>query len=126
MPQKSSEKSTFKKEERLCTFKEIEELKIKGKPLFVHPFKTSWMKTEGDMNKILILAPKRNFKKAVDRNLLRRRIREAYRKNKNIIAGESINIFISYVAKDILDFTLIEEKLKEVLKQIANAVSGKK
>lgn len=78
------------------------------------------------MNKILILAPKRNFKKAVDRNLLRRRIREAYRKNKNIIAGESINIFISYVAKDILDFTLIEEKLKEVLKQIANAVSGKK
>jgi ribonuclease P protein component len=126
MPQKSSEKSTFKKEERLCSFKEIEELKIKGKPLFVHPFKTSWMKTEGGINKILILAPKRNFKKAVDRNLLRRRIREAYRKNKNIIAGGSINIFISYIAKDILDSTLIEEKLKEVLKQIANAVSREK
>jgi hypothetical protein len=57
MPQKSSEKSTFKKEERLCSFKEIEELKIKGKPLFVHPFKTSWMKTAGGTNKILILAP---------------------------------------------------------------------
>jgi ribonuclease P protein component len=125
MPQKSSEKSTFKKEERLCSFKEIEELKIKGKPLFVHPFKTSWMKTAGGTNKILILAPKRNFKKAVDRNLLRRRIREAYRKNKDILAGESIDIFISYISKDILDSAVIEEKLKEVLKQIADAAAEK-
>ncbi len=94
--------------------------------MFVHPFKTSWMKTGGGINKILILAPKRNFKKAVDRNLLRRRIREAYRKNKDIIAGESVDIFISYVAKDISDYNFIEEKLKEVLKKIADAVSREK
>ena len=125
MAQKSSEKNTFKKEERLCSFKEIEALKVSGNPLFVYPFRASWMETGSAVNKILILAPKRNFKKAVDRNLIRRRIRESYRLNKDILPQRGIDIFVSYIAKEILEYNLIEEKLKEVLKQIADGAAEK-
>jgi hypothetical protein len=41
------------------------------------------------------------------------------------LPGESIDIFISYISKDILDSAVIEEKLKEVLKQIADAAAEK-
>lgn len=84
------------------------------------------MRSTGLVNKILVLAPKRYFKKAVDRNLLRRRIKESYRLNKGMLPDGGMNIFISYIAKEILDYSFIEEKLKEVLKQIADAAAGEK
>ena len=69
---------TFKKEERLCSFNEINDLLRRGKSFFTDPFRVVFVKMEGDrQDKILISIPKRNFKRAVDRNLLKRRIREA-------------------------------------------------
>ena len=55
---------------------------------------------------------KRNFKKAVDRNVLKRRLREAYRLNKHRIAASN-RLVIAYIynAKEILTFAQIEERL---------------
>ena len=72
---------TFKKEERLCSFNEINDLLRRGKSFFTDPFRVVFVKMEGDrQDKILISVPKRNFKRAVDRNLLKRRIRVAFSK----------------------------------------------
>ncbi len=76
---------TFKKEERLSRKKIIEQLFSEGKSFIEHPFKVVWFDYKLATNfpvQVLISVSKRNFKRAVDRNRLKRLIREAYRKNK--------------------------------------------
>ena len=77
---------TFKKTERLCTKKDIESLYSAGKHKTFPPLKIYWKKTvfEGPVRaRVVISVPKRIFKRAVDRNLIKRQIREVYRLNKN-------------------------------------------
>ena len=76
---------TFRKNERLCRKTSIDELFSKGQSFFVYPFKISWIiaqEDEGSPAQVLISVPKRNFKKAVKRNQIKRLIREVYRKER--------------------------------------------
>lgn len=105
---------TFKKSERLHKKKQIKELFDRGSSFYLYPFKVIHLisSEESDHPQILISVSKRNFKKAVDRNLLKRRIREAYRLNKDQInAGQNLLIAYIYTAKEILTFTEIQRKL---------------
>lgn len=72
---------------------------------------------------ILISVSKKVFKRAVDRNLIRRRIREAYRLNKGLIFSQSTRSLPTYVtflytAKTILSFEEIEKGTKLALKKL--------
>lgn len=96
----------------------------KGETFFHYPFKVVYqnISIEGEgtqvPNAIMVSVPKRNFKRAVKRNLLKRRIRESYRLNKEILAapeGCRTNILFVYVSKEIKEFSYIEEKVKEIL-----------
>ena len=116
--------ASLKKNERLCSFSEIQSLMKKGETFFHYPFKVVYqnisIEEEGTQtpNAIMVSVPKRNFKRAVKRNLLKRRIRESYRLNKEILAapqGCRTNILFVYVSKDIKEFSYIEEKVKEIL-----------
>ena len=116
--------ASFKKDERLCSFSEIQSLMKKGETFFHYPFKVVYqnisIEEEGNQapNAIMVSVPKRNFKRAVKRNLLKRRIREGYRLNKEILAapqGCRTNILFVYVSKDIKEFSYIEERVKEIL-----------
>lgn len=81
----------FKKEERLHEKKLIGTLFKEGKSFYKFPFKVLYYKLEEAESypaKVLISVSKHNFKRAVDRNRIKRLIREAYRKNKYILLGE--------------------------------------
>lgn len=124
-------KYTFSKEERLKSRKEIKELFDKGSSFFIYPFKTFYLPiTSPDSsckNKLLISISKKNHKKAVDRNLLKRRIREAYRLNKRLLTdnGPSFAIGLVFVSRQILSFSEIDSKLKLVMKRLNDIRSGK-
>lgn len=106
---------TFRKEERLTKEKLIRELFEKGSSFYSFPFKVYFM-PHPDQNQpfhqVLISVPKKNFRKAVLRNLIKRRIREAYRLNKSLIPG-SKKLLIAYIynTKEILTFAQIQERL---------------
>ena len=118
--------ASFTKSERLCSFREIQSLMKNGESFFHYPFKVVYEKValtqeQQRPNAIIVSVPKRNFKRAVKRNLLKRRIRESYRLNKGILTapqGCSINILFVYVAKDIKEYSYIETRLKEAMELI--------
>jgi len=76
---------TFKKEERLNSKKLIEKLFNEGESFKAYPLRIIWLETDNAVNSpasLLISVSSKKFKKAVLRNLMKRRIREAFRKNK--------------------------------------------
>lgn len=112
---------SFKKPERLHKRDDIELLFKDGQKFFLGPFRVTHLEnSSGEAGiKVMIGVPKRNFKKAVDRNLIKRRIREAYRLNRNELKDKldkkSIHVFIYYQANEKLPFVEIEAKIKLIL-----------
>ena len=76
--------------------------------------------------KVLFSTPKKFHKRANRRNLLRRRMREAYRLNKSLLSesGKSgaVEMAIIYSSKEVLDFKTIENAVRKVLKNVAEAL----
>ncbi len=120
-------KQTFGKEERLRSKKQIDRLFVKGESFFVYPFKVIFLSVRGgdsELPKVLITVSKRNFKKAVDRNKLKRLIREAYRKNKAALLTSSemnrhtLIVGLIYTGKTILPYAEIERKIILILQRL--------
>ena len=104
---------SFPKSERLNKKKAIQELFDKGSSFYLHPFRVYFQKNTAEaVHQVMFSVSKKNFKKAVDRNLLKRRMREAYRLNKGSLSGTStIQMAYIYTAKEILSFKEIRDKL---------------
>lgn len=111
---------TFKKNERLRSKKAIKALFASKSSGFTYPFKYLIFPNQSiKYHQVLISVPKKQFKKSVDRHLINRRIKEAYRLNKHILTCEiKYDIAFIYVAKEILSFTDIEKKVSLTLQQI--------
>ena len=106
-------KQTFKKINRLSRQTDIQELFNSSSSFYIHPFKVLMSPGDGGV-KVLISVPKKLFPRAVDRNRIKRQIREAYRKNRidDSEAKEfNFNIAYIYLAKEPLEFKVIENKL---------------
>lgn len=69
---------------------------------------------------VLIWAPKSLFKHAVDRNRMRRIMREAYRLNKMPLEGKNLQIAFNYIDKEQQPFEVIERAMRKAIKRIAN------
>jgi ribonuclease P protein component len=123
----------FPKAERLCSKRAIGLLFEKGrtdvKSFYLFPFRVSYHYTfapDGtrigpNTAAVLINVPKRQFKRAVDRNLLRRRIREAYRLNRQLLGVEApppTELAFLYIAKTEISFQEIESGLKRALHKV--------
>ena len=121
-------KNTFKKTERLHSKLLISKLFKDGNSFFVYPFRITYDVVERGDNppvQILVSASKRNFKTAVDRNRIKRLIREAYRKNKHDVWGcfdnktnKMLLISIVYAAKTIVSYAEVERKLILILQRL--------
>ncbi|MFA6947145.1 MAG: ribonuclease P protein component [Pedobacter sp.] len=116
---------SFKKEERLCNIKLIEKLFSDGSSFLVYPFRIVWLPEDSNSKlpvQILISVPKKKFKRAVDRNLIKRRIREVYRLHKSEDLYSFLNehsarilLAVNYIGNEIPDYGFLEKKFKDAL-----------
>lgn len=116
---------TFGKEEHLCNISEIQKLFTEGKSFFKHPVKLLWLPGDWSGNpvlKVLISVSKRNFRNSVDRNRIKRLIRECYRRNKIIaeegLAGKCCTIALIYAGKEIPEISLLEPIIIKLLQRL--------
>lgn len=125
----------FKKSEKLKSRKLIGMLFEKGKSFSVFPFKVFYLNnTIGDGLQTGVGVSSRNFKKAVDRNRIKRLMREAYRLQKNELQNkitakqQSLGVFILYIGKELPEYPLVLEKIKSVIQKLnynTNEISSK-
>ncbi|MBL0330995.1 MAG: ribonuclease P protein component [Bacteroidetes bacterium] len=122
---------TFSKNERLCSKILIERLIETGKSFNHSPYRISWLPIAESSApiKVVISVPKRSFKRAVDRNRLKRQTREIYRKHKqnvyDVLGENKLLVMIFYTAKTKLEFKELELKLKEALERLSKTVAVK-
>ena len=111
---------SFPKEQRLRQRETIANLSAKGSSLFKYPLKAYWMPGEAQKSRFAVAVPKKNFKRAVKRNLLKRRIRESLRLNQaECLDGFRADYLFVYVAKDVCEYGEIEAAVKDILKKSA-------
>ena len=106
---------TLSKEEKVCSKTDIARLIKNGVYNNAPCLRYSYLSSGADVSRILVSVPKRNFKRAVKRNLLKRRIREAYRLNKELLS-EAVDILFIYTSREVLPFKDIEESVVAALK----------
>ena len=118
---------TFKKEERLCNKKLIDELYHNGSSFLCYPFKVSWLLTQSSPQpaQIIFSVAKKRYRRAADRNLIKRRMREAYRLHKQqflyeqlTTRSQSILLSVSYIGTDIAGYGFIEKKMLKMFIQL--------
>ena len=126
--------NSFKKEERLCNIQLIEKLYHNGSSFLVYPFRIIWLSSEANSEfpvQVLISIPKKKFKRAVDRNLLKRRIREIYRlqKSEDLFPflnerSEKIVLAINYIGNEIAEYASMEKKFNAAMLRLKKNIAG--
>lgn len=124
-----TETHCFPKSEKLCGLTTINRVFSEGNRIKIYPFRCVWLKSESNQNvRIMFSVPKKHFHHAVDRNLFKRRMREAYRLNNSILKNTcslqniGLDIAIVYNSSEKLDYSSIEKRMIGLLSKLQSAV----
>lgn len=131
-----SRSQTLSKKERLKSFRKIRLLFDAGERFRQHPFLVYYSllipettTSEDELLQMGISVGTRNFKKAVTRNLLKRRTREAYRKHKVELKevlqtkGYAMSVFFVYTHAEVSEYAEIEQAMVAALKKLINSIA---
>lgn len=116
----TAQTNTLPKEERLCGKTGISHLLAKGRHGNVPNMRYLCLKDNGkEFNRIMVSVPKKLFKRAVKRNLLKRRIRESYRKQKHDLNLKSgVDLLFMYSTKEVLSYEEIYKTVGQIIRKI--------
>lgn len=127
---------TLGKNERLKSRKQIDQLFSEGKKFSVTPFRIFYiaqiLPEKDPQTKAIqfgVAVSTKNFKRAVDRNRIKRLTREAWRLQKNELAeelkitGKQLNIFFVYNSKELPDFNSVKDKVALALKKLSSIIN---
>lgn len=122
-------KFTLSKAERLSGKNNIDLLFTQGHSFVVFPFRIVYTFLTASQQEsraaMFVSVPKKKFKRAVKRNLIRRRVKEAYRLNKHlllpVLEEQNLHVAIAflYLDREVREYHSIESKIKELLTQFA-------
>ena len=134
-----SRQFTLGKNERLKSRKQIEKLFGEGKSFVVNPFRVYYIVNgvpiaigRSMVNSSIqfgVGVSAKNFKRAVDRNRIKRLIREAWRLQKNElkeqlrVSQKQLNVFFIYTGKELPDFATVKDKVAVALKKLSDKVN---
>lgn len=118
-------RNTLPKKERLCGKTAISKL-LAGKKGSVPGIRFIYLKDTGaDTNRIVVSVSKKFFKRAVKRNLLKRRIRESYRMQKHALEVKGVDILFIYFTKEILSYEEIYKAVGQIIDKINQSAAPK-
>ncbi|HLF45610.1 MAG TPA: ribonuclease P protein component [Chitinophagaceae bacterium] len=132
---------TLGKKERLKSRKQIERLFSKGKKFIVAPFRILYLTDltpnapggpavkEKSLLQVGVAVSAKNFKKATDRNRIKRLTREAWRLQKNNLkeklatGDQQLNVFLIYTAREMPVYNLVKEKVAVILQKLSGKLN---
>lgn len=129
----AAERFTLSKEERICSKKLINELFTgNGRSMTAFPLRVVFMKRtivdDQPRAAMLVSVPKRYFKHAVDRNRVKRQVREAFRRNKSMITQnltddhESVAMAFVWLTNEKYPSSEVENRMVRLLTRISECL----
>jgi ribonuclease P protein component len=128
-----AKKFTYSGPEKLKSRKLLNQVFAEGKSLNVFPLKITYIindRIEARTTQVGVGVSSRHFKKAVDRNRIKRLLRESYRLNKYSLLELlpekiQLNVFILFIGKEMSETELIPAKIQMALQKLGNSFLNK-
>lgn len=115
---------SYPKHEKLKSRKLIEKLFLEGNSITIFPLTLIFLQA-GNRNKIGVSVSKKNFRKAVERNKIKRLLREAFRHNKYLLIDNNVEgyaFMILYISKDLPDYKSVNNNMKQLFTKFLNSL----
>ncbi|MCR4860776.1 MAG: ribonuclease P protein component [Bacteroidales bacterium] len=121
----SPQAHTLSKEERLCGKTTVSALISDGKWGASGHIRFCWAAgRQTGINRLMVSVPKKFHKRAVRRNLLKRRLREAYRLQKELLTATGVDLMLAYSHPETADFQTLYAEVTDILQRISAKIEA--